>query len=71
MERGGRLIINAIRYPSGMKIPGRARCNCFLDKYIHNTKTGKFNRKQLKNRSGTDDGLWEISLAGKRNKKCG
>jgi len=24
-----------------MKIPGRARCNCFLVKYIHNAKTGK------------------------------
>jgi len=29
-----------------MKIPGRAQCNCFLVKYIHNAKTGKFNRKQ-------------------------
>jgi|GEM_PF-5756226 len=27
-----------------MKTPGRARCNCFLDNYIHNAKTGKFNR---------------------------
>jgi len=25
-------------YPSGMKIPGRARCICFLDKYIHHRK---------------------------------
>jgi len=29
-----------------MKIPGRTQCNCFLVKYIHNAKTGKFNRKQ-------------------------
>jgi len=33
-------------YPSGMRIPGKARCICFLDKYIHNAKPGKFNRKQ-------------------------
>ena len=33
-----------------MKIPGRARCICFLDKYIHNAKTGKFNRKQYRNK---------------------
>jgi len=33
-------------YPSGMRIPGRARCNCFSDKKIHNMKTGKFNRDE-------------------------
>gem|GEM_PF-6798344 len=31
-----------------MIIPGRAHCNCFLDKYIHNAKTGKFNRDEYK-----------------------
>jgi len=32
-----------------MKIPGRARCNCFLVKYMHNAKMEKFNRKQYSN----------------------
>jgi len=31
-----------------MKIPGRARCYCFYNKYIHNAKTGKFNREQYR-----------------------
>jgi len=35
-------------YPSGMKIPGRARCYCFYNKYIHSAKTGKFNREQYR-----------------------
>jgi|GEM_PF-2995177 len=35
-----------IIYPSGMKVPGRARCKCFLDKYIHHAKTGKCNRDE-------------------------
>jgi len=26
-----------------MKIPGRAGCDCFYDKKLHNMKTGKFN----------------------------
>jgi len=29
-----------------MRIPGRARCNCFYDKKIHYMKTGKFNRDE-------------------------
>jgi len=33
-------------YPSGMIIPGRARCHRFYDKKIHNMKTGKFNRDE-------------------------
>jgi len=32
-----------------MIIPGRAQCNCILDKYIHNAKTGKFNRDEYNN----------------------
>jgi|GEM_PF-6635731 len=35
-----------ILYPSGMRISGRCRCNCFYDKKIHNMKTGKFNRDE-------------------------
>jgi len=43
-------------YPSGMKIPGRAGCNCFSDKKIHNMKTGKFNRDEynIRESNGTD-----------------
>jgi len=35
-----------------MKIPGRARCICFLDNYIHNAKTVKFNRDDYNYVSG-------------------
>jgi len=45
---GPDVIIFAASIPIGYEIPGRARCNCFLVKYIHNAKMGKFNRKQYK-----------------------
>jgi|GEM_PF-389872 len=35
-------------YPSGMRIPGRSRCNCFLAKHIHHGITGKFNRDEYR-----------------------
>jgi|GEM_PF-1134293 len=51
-----------------MKIPGRARCNCFLVNYIHNAKAEKFNRDEYILRERIDRGcrmkIFYLSLWG-------